>query len=236
MTLTWGHLFVPVTNPLWGPHSWFVNGDWSGDLSLGRRIGDEEVLMGGVLGRLWMVFLRKSGGVTYCRVVFTGETLFQTVSLFMLYIIYWTVGVSLHHVSDHLERYPRSSIPWTDTYVVEVLTTWRPLSHTEDNVRTYCTSFRHGSTEQLIWCLIHMRVGGMGIRMLTIDTKTSLYSEVRGLQVPMVLEHDYIPHTCKCFFRSYDLLDWPTLIFEWQSCESSTVYEELIPQASVYLM
>jgi hypothetical protein len=38
-------------------------------------------------------------------------------------------------------------------------------------------------------------VGGLGIRMLTLDTKTSLYAEDRGLQVPMVLEHDYIPHT-----------------------------------------
>ncbi len=39
-------------------------------------------------------------------------------------------------------------------------------------------------------------VGGLGIRMLTLDTKTSLYAEDRGLQVPMrVLDHDYIPHT-----------------------------------------
>ena len=30
-------------------------------------------------------------------------------------------------------------------------------------------------------------VGGLGIRMLTLDTKTSLYTEDRGLQVPMVL-------------------------------------------------
>ena len=55
-------------------------------------------------------------------------------------------------------------------------------------------------------------VGGMGIRMLTIDTKTSLYVEDRVLHVPMVLEYDYIPHTYNCFFRSYDLLDWSTLI------------------------
>jgi hypothetical protein len=30
----------------------------------------------------------------------------------------------------------------------------------------------------------------MGIRMLTLDTKTSLYSEDRGFQVPMTLDHD----------------------------------------------
>ena len=51
--------------------------------------------------------------------------------------------------------------------------------------------------------------------MLILDTNTSLYTEDRGIQVPMVLDHDYIPHTYKCFFRSYDLLDWSTLIFEW---------------------
>ena len=49
-------------------------------------------------------------------------------------------------------------------------------------------------------------VGGLGIRMLTLDTKTSLYTEDRGLQVLMVLEQDYVPHTCKCFFRSHGLL------------------------------
>jgi hypothetical protein len=47
-----------------------------------------------------------------------------------------------------------------------------------------------------------LKVGGLGVRMLTLDTKTSLYVEDMGLQVPMVLEHDYIPHTLKSFFRS----------------------------------
>jgi hypothetical protein len=51
--------------------------------------------------------------------------------------------------------------------------------------------------------------------MLTIDTETSLYVEDRGFHVPMVLEYDYIPHTYKCFFRSYDLLDSYTN-FEWK--------------------
>jgi hypothetical protein len=32
-------------------------------------------------------------------------------------------------------------------------------------------------------------VRGLGIRMLTLDTKTSLYVEDRGFQVPMDLEH-----------------------------------------------
>jgi hypothetical protein len=51
--------------------------------------------------------------------------------------------------------------------------------------------------------------------MLTFDTKTSLYSKDRGIEVPMVLEYDYIPHhTYKSFFRSRGLLDWSTLFFE----------------------
>jgi hypothetical protein len=56
--------FVPDTNPLRGPHSSFVDGDCSGNLSLGQRIGDEVVLMG---RRFWvgchgMVFLVGTGG------------------------------------------------------------------------------------------------------------------------------------------------------------------------------
>jgi hypothetical protein len=50
---------------------------------------------------------------------------FQT-TLFMLYIIYWAVWVSQQHTSDNRERCPRSSIPWSDTCVVQVSTTWRP--------------------------------------------------------------------------------------------------------------
>jgi hypothetical protein len=69
-------------------------------------------------------------------------------------------------------------------------------------------------------------LGGLGIRMLTLDTKTSLYSEDRGRQVPMVLELDYIPYAYKPHthhihtklsvprpsFRTFHLLDLTTLI------------------------
>ena len=44
--LTRGRLFVPDTNPLRCPHSSFGDGGCSGNLPLGQRIGDEEVLMG----------------------------------------------------------------------------------------------------------------------------------------------------------------------------------------------
>ena len=60
-------------------------------------------------------------------------------------------------------------------------------------------------------------VWGLGIRMLTHSSwhETSVYDGI-GLQVPMVLDHDYIPHThhMKSSFRFSVLLDWTTLILE----------------------
>jgi hypothetical protein len=41
-------------------------------------------------------------------------------------------------------------------------------------------------------------VRGSGIRMLTLDTKTSLFTEDRGFQVPMTLDHDKIVRTQFC--------------------------------------
>ena len=41
-------------------------------------------------------------------------------------------------------------------------------------------------------------VRGLGIRMLTLDTKTSLYTEVQGFQVLMTLEYDKIVGTQFC--------------------------------------
>ena len=38
----------------------------------------------------------------------------------------------------------------------------------------------------------------LGIRMLTLDTKTSLYVEDRGFQVPIALEHSKIGGTQFC--------------------------------------
>ena len=67
-------------------------------------------------------------------------------------------------------------------------------------------------------------MGGLRIIILTLDTETALYTEDRGLQVPMVLEHDYIPHTYKCFFRSYDLLDLSTLILSGNKTHTTEVF------------
>ncbi len=57
------------------------------------------------------------------------------------------------------------------------------------------------SSTDPVWVKVHdellrevSSLGGLGMKMLTLDSKTYLYSEDRGLQVPMVLGHDYIPH------------------------------------------
>jgi hypothetical protein len=65
--LTRGRLFVPDTNPLRGPRSSFVDGDCSGNLSLGQRIGDGT---------------RSAGSV------FAGRRTLLNSPIFMLYIIY----------------------------------------------------------------------------------------------------------------------------------------------------
>ena len=49
-----------------------------------------------------------------------------------------------------------------------------------------------------------LEVWVLGVGMLTLDTKTSLYSEDRGLQVPMTLEHGNIVGTQCCDKTSPD--------------------------------
>jgi hypothetical protein len=108
----------------------------------------------------------------------------------IFYVIYYILssGGSLHHVSGHRERRPRSSMPWPDTYVVEVSTT-DDLFHT---LKTMWgpTALRSttDSTEQLVWCLRHMRsmlhVISVVCYLIRISTCTTYYCElVVGLRV-----------------------------------------------------
>jgi hypothetical protein len=46
-----------------------------------------------------------------------------------------------------------------------------------------------GGTQDTVLYIVR-GVRGLGIRMLTLDTKTSLYDEDQGFQVPMVLDHE----------------------------------------------
>ncbi len=78
------------------------------NLSLGQCTGDGRFDGETFLGGLLIFFLggrgrgRGTPGNDY-RGVFAGQHKFQTV-LFILYIIYSTVEVSLQHVSDNHER------------------------------------------------------------------------------------------------------------------------------------
>jgi hypothetical protein len=244
MVLTHRLLFTPDTNPLWEPHSWlkFVDGGRSWDLSLGHHNGE-----GSLDGEAFWVgcgwfFLGGTGGeeetpghVQQGR-FFAGRNAFSKIPISLCYMLYFEQwGVSLYHAS----RPPRTGSPILDVLGrqvhVEVSTTWRPLSHTEDNVGTPTPcSVLH---EQLVWCprLMHIRsmlyvisvicylmsrimcvctpyndelVVGLRSQFCTLLevwgdwelrcwllTRKRLYTEDRGLQVPMVLEHDYITHT-----------------------------------------
>ncbi len=86
-----------------------------------------------------------------------GRTVFKHVSPLLCYILYidqWGFHCMIRQ--DHRERCPRSSMTWADTGTVEVSTTWRPLPHTEDNVGVPTRRSTSDSTQQLVWCLIHM--------------------------------------------------------------------------------
>jgi hypothetical protein len=128
------------------------------DLSLGHRTGDGrfdgEVFLGGLL----IFFLGGRGrgrGVTRgtpgydCRGVFAGRHEFQT-DLFMLYIIYCAVEVSLQHAPDNRERWSRSSMSWSDTCVVQAWTTRRPSPHIEDGEGAVTPRSTTDSTEQWV--------------------------------------------------------------------------------------
>ena len=60
------------------------------------------------------------------------------------------------------------------------------------NLTVDCRQLPTGLTKQLMDTVMYTVRGvwGLGIRMLTLDTKTSLYTEDLGLQVPMTLEYD----------------------------------------------
>ncbi len=67
------------------------------------------------------------------------------------------------------------------------------------------TKLQTGGRGYLMWAYMLFNVGS---RDVDTWTQTSLYAEDRGLPST----DDPGPWQYKCFFRSYDLLDWSTLI------------------------
>jgi hypothetical protein len=126
MASTRGRLLVLGGNPLHGSDALDSRmGTYLWDLSLGQHTGDGRFDGETFLGGLLNFFLGGRGrgrGIPghNCQDVFAGQHEFQT-ALFMLYIIYCTVEVSLQHDPDNRERWPRSSMPWADTCAVSDL-------------------------------------------------------------------------------------------------------------------
>jgi hypothetical protein len=119
-------LLVLGGNPLYGSDALDSRmGVCLWDLSLGQRTGDGRFDGETFLGGMLIFFLGGRGrgrGIPGhdCRGVFAGQREFQT-TLFMLYIIYCVVEVSLQHAPDNRERWSRSSMPWADTCAVSGL-------------------------------------------------------------------------------------------------------------------
>jgi hypothetical protein len=98
--------------------------------------------MGGVLGRLWMFFL--------------DDTSLRTV---LFYVIYYILSIGIFAESSFRtsRKVPSTSTPWADMCTVQVSTTRRPLPHTEDSCEgAAAPRSTTDSTEQWVWCLMHM--------------------------------------------------------------------------------
>ena len=138
MVLKRDHLLVMGMNPLRGPHSWFMDGDYSWDLSLGTWIGDGKSWWGDVLGRLWMVFL---GGGMICSTVWTSRIRRVRVEMYVHNVLPEHTKLRLevsraHHV--HVSH-------WHVTHRLDVLPTLptpvqketRAPLDPSDNIKTY---------------------------------------------------------------------------------------------------
>jgi hypothetical protein len=120
--------------------------------------------MGGVLGRLWMVFSWWGGGGeeetpghSLLSRFFRRTTRVSEQSFF--YVIYYILSSGSFTASRFRasRKVPSTSTPWTDLCTVQVSTTRRPLPRTEDSEGAAAPRSATDSTEQWVWCLLHMR-------------------------------------------------------------------------------
>ena len=75
------------------------------------------------------------------------------------YVTYYILNSGVFTVSyvRPSQRCPRSSMTSTDMCVVQVSTTRRPLPHTEDSEGPDVPRSTTDSTDQWVWCPIHIR-------------------------------------------------------------------------------
>jgi hypothetical protein len=113
------------------------------------------------LGRLW-IFSWGGGGWEeetpgerlLSRFRRTTRVSEQPFLCYILYIEQWRFRYSLFRPSP---RGPRSATPWTDTCVVQVSTTGRPVPHIEDSAGTVVPRSTTDSMKEWVWCFMHMR-------------------------------------------------------------------------------
>ena len=75
--------------------------------------------------------------------------------VFILYIEQWELD-SLHQVSEHREKFPRPRYPGQTRCSVRTSTTRRPVRHIEDSEGATEPRSVTDSTEQWVWCFMHM--------------------------------------------------------------------------------
>jgi hypothetical protein len=124
------------------------------------------LVMGNLMGRRFWVgcgFFSWGGGrgeeetpghVLLSRFRRTTRVSKQSFLCYILYIDQW--GFSLQHAPDNRERCPQSSRPWEDTCDVKTSTTRRPVPHIQDSEGDAAPHSGTDSTEQWVWCFIHM--------------------------------------------------------------------------------
>ncbi len=154
-TSTRGRLRVLGVNHCAGVlYTWIPDGDYPGNLSLGRHTGDGKTDGETFLGRTWMFFLGGAGGGEkapgYGQ---QGRSLddvrFQTTPFcYILYVEQW--GFLYIMSSGHHEGGPRSSFALGRTCATRTSTTRRPSPHIEDGQGADVPRSVTDSTEQWV--------------------------------------------------------------------------------------
>jgi hypothetical protein len=99
---------------------------------------------------------RKSQG-TSTGSVFAGRHALLNSPIFLCYILYieqWKFRCYM--LQTIANGAPESSRPWADTRVVRVSTPRRPLPRTENSEGAAAPRSTTDSTDQWVWCLMHM--------------------------------------------------------------------------------
>jgi len=137
------------------------------DLYLDKYTGDGRSHGETFLGGLWIFFLGGGGGEEELQDTRTKRVSKQSLLSYISYVD--QLGFSLQHVSDNREWCPRSSRPWTDKCEVQPSTTRRPVPYIEDSEGTPAPRSVTDSTEQWVWCFMHMRFMLQVISVICLD-------------------------------------------------------------------